>query len=221
MNDPFTLAERLALTAELAALAGEVGSSELAYNAAVLRTGALLESGDSGGAERALANAERLAGELRQPFYMWFARMERTMLAVMRGTPDAEAQVLATFELGTAAGQPDAPGVFGAQMYRIRHEPRPARRAHDAVRANVEAMPHMPVWRAALTWLYSETDQVAAAREQVDILRINGFDHPPSTVWGAYMVYLSGAVCDLHDPSAAAAFYDRLHPVAGQVFVVG
>ena len=75
MNDPFTLAERLALTGELTALAGEVGSSELAWHAAVHRTGALLESGDIGGAERALAEVERLAGELRQPFYTWWARI--------------------------------------------------------------------------------------------------------------------------------------------------
>jgi hypothetical protein len=107
MNDPFTLAERLALTAELAALAGEVGSSELAWHAAFHRTDALLESGDIDGAERALAEVERLAGELRQPFYTWWARMGWTMLAVMRGAPDAEALVLATFELGTAGGQPD------------------------------------------------------------------------------------------------------------------
>ncbi len=121
MNDPFTLAERLALTGELTALAAEVGSSELAWHAAVYRTGALLESGDIGGAERALAEVERLAGELRQPFYTWWARTGRTMLAVMRGAPDAEAQILATFELGTAAGQPDAPVVFGAQLGALRH----------------------------------------------------------------------------------------------------
>ncbi len=220
-GDPFTLAERIELTAELAALAGEVSSSELAYNAAFLRTRALLESGDIGGAERALVDTERLAGELRQPFYMWFARMERTMLAVMRGAPDSEALARATFELGTAAGQPDAPVVFGAQMYGIRENQGRLSELTGAVRANVDAMPHIPTFRASLTWLYCDTDQAAAAREQVDILRINGFDHPPSSVWGGYMVYLSGAVCDLHDRSAAAVFYDRLRLVAGQVVTVG
>src|SRR6185295_10051062 len=46
ISDPFTLAERLALTAELAALAEELGSSELAWNASWHRGGALLESAD-------------------------------------------------------------------------------------------------------------------------------------------------------------------------------
>ena len=45
------------------------------------------------------------------------------------------------------------------------------------MRANVDAMPHMPAWRAVLARLYTETDQLEQAREQVDILRANGFDH--------------------------------------------
>src|SRR6185436_17278352 len=105
-----------ALTGELTALAGAVGSNELAWQAAVHHTSALLESGDIGGAERALAEGERLAGALRQPNFTWWVRTGRTMLAVMRGAPDAEAQIFATFELGTAAGQPDAATVFGGQL---------------------------------------------------------------------------------------------------------
>src|SRR5262249_4995329 len=50
INDPFTLAERLNLTAELAALAARIGSSELSLLAAYHRASALLESGDMSGA---------------------------------------------------------------------------------------------------------------------------------------------------------------------------
>jgi class 3 adenylate cyclase len=220
INDPFTLAERLALTAELAALAGELGSSELAWHAAFHRAGAVLESGDIDDAERTLAEMERLAGKLRQPFYIWFARMGRTMLAVMRGTPDAEAQVFAAFELGTAGGQPDAPVGFGAQMFPLRQNQGRLAELTDALRANVEAMPHAPSWRAALAALYSETDQVAEAREQVDILRAGGFDPPLNWAWMTYMSRLSEAVCHLHERSAAAVLYQHLRPLAGQVYVL-
>src|SRR6185503_16585356 len=104
MNDPYTLTERLALTARLAALAEELGSIDLAYHAALHRTGALFESGDIAGAEHGLADVERLAGELRQPFYTWFALMGRAMLAIMRGAADGEAQAFRAFEVGTAGG---------------------------------------------------------------------------------------------------------------------
>jgi class 3 adenylate cyclase len=220
MNDPFSLAERLELTAELATVAEELGSSELAWHAAFHRTGALLESGDIGGAERALAAVERLAGELRQSFYTWFAHLGRTMLAVMRGDPDAEAQVFTAFQLGTAGGQPDAPTALGAQLFPVRQNQGRLAELADAVRANVEAMPHLPSWPAVLAALYTETDQVVEARKQIEILRANNFDHPLNWSWTAYMKSLSEAVYDLQERSAAAVLYERLRPVAAQVDVV-
>jgi len=219
MNDPFTLAERLALTGELTALAGEVGSSELARHATVHRTGALLESGDIGGAERALAEGERLAGELRQPNYTWWAHVGRTMLAVMRGAPDAEAQIFATFELGTAGGQPEAATVFGPQLNRLRHNQGRDGELAEVLRANVDAMPHWPLFRAFLARLYTETDQLEQAREQVDIMRANGFDPPLNWTWATPITALSEAVSDLDDRAAAAVLYELLRPVTRQVYV--
>ncbi len=218
MSNPFTLAKRLELTAELVALAGEVGSSELAWHAAFHRTDALLESGDIDGAERVLAEVERLAGELRQPFYTWWAHSGRTMLAVMRGAPDAEAQVLATYELGMANG--DASIVFGGQLASLMNNQGRNAELIDTIRTNVETQPHIGAWRAVLARLYSETDQLAEAREQVDVLRVNDFDLPLNWTWVGYMVTLSEAVWDLHDMLAATVLYERLRPVAGQVSVV-
>ncbi len=219
INDPFTLAERLDLTAELAALAAQVGSSELAWHAAYHRAGALLESGDIAGAEQSLAEVERLAGELRQPFYMYTARQGRTMFAVMRGAPDAEAEAFATFELGMAAGQPDAAEGFGAQIYVLRHYQGRLAELIDVLRANAEAQPHHPAWRAVLARACCDTDQVAEARAQIDILRVNGFDDPPNCTWTGTMVALSEVVSDLQDRAAAAVLYERLRPIAGQVEV--
>jgi len=219
INDPFTLAERLELTAELAALAAQVGSSELAWHAAHHLVGARLESGDIIGAEQSLAEVERLAGELRQPFYMYNARQGRTMFAVMRGAPDAEAEAFATFELGMAAGQPDAAEGFGAQIYVLRHYQGRLAELIDVLRANAEAQPHMAAWRAVLARACCDTDQLAEARAQVDILRVNGFDDPPNCTWTATMVALSEVVSDLEDRAAAAALYERLRAIAGQAEV--
>src|SRR4029453_1263896 len=111
--------------------------------------------------------------------------------------------------LGTAVGQPDAPASMGAQLYNLRRNQGRLGELAGGVRANLEALPHAPVWGAALALVYWETDQIAAAREQVDFLRATGFDHPPNWTWAAYMVCLSEAVCELHDRSAAAILYDR------------
>jgi class 3 adenylate cyclase len=222
--DPFTLAERLGLIDELGALARELGSSELAWHAALHRTCALLESGDVEGAERALVEVERLAGQLRQPFYTWFARIEQTGFAVMRGAPDAEAQVFATFELGMAGGQPDAPVALAGQLAILRHNQGRYAELADVVRANMEAMTHnSSLARAALARFYCEMDQCVEAREQVEILRANDFYHPLNWSFGAYLTNVGEVVSDLHDRSAAASLYERLRPLAGQVLaaVVG
>jgi len=220
INDPFTLDTRGELSAELTALAGESGSREVGWHAAYHRTAVALESGDIVGANGALAELERLAAELRQPFYVWVARVGRGMLAGMRGAPDAEEQAVAAFELGTGGGQPDALIAFGAQLSNIRHNQGRLGELADAIRANVDAQPHVPAWRAALVRLYFETDQVAEARKQVDILRVNGFENPLNWLWTGYVVTLSEVVSQLHDASAAAVLYERLRPIAAQVDVL-
>src|SRR5262249_44012338 len=214
--DPFTLAERLDLTAELVALAARVGSSELAWHAAWHRVGALLESGDIVGAEQSLAEVERVAGELRQPFYKWYAQLGRAMLAILRGAPDAEAEAVAAFELGMAGGQPDAADAFGAQVYTLRSVQGRLAEFLDILRANADAQPHVPAWRALLAQAYCDTDQMAEARAQVDALRIGGFDDPPSVQWTGTMVALSHVVSDLQNRVAAAVLYERMQPIANQ-----
>ena len=197
-----------------------MGSNEVAWHAAIHRSGALLESGEITDAERALAEAERLAGELRQPFYAWFTRMGRTMLAVMRGDADAEAQALATFELGTAAGQPDAPAAWMVQLVNIRHNQGRFVELVDAMQAALDAYTHSTsVVRASLARIYVDLDRAAEAREQIDILRRDDFRPPVNWMWTGYMVNLSDAVCYVRDASAAAVVYAALLPVAGQVDV--
>lgn len=216
-NNPFTLAERLALTAELAALAREAGSIELAWHAAFHRAGALLESGDITGAEDAVDESERLAAELRQPFYIWIAGLMRGMLLILRGDPDAERQARVTFELAAAGGQPDAAAAFGAQLNSIRLDQGRAAEMIDALRALTDAMPHISSWRSALAGVYSECDRLDDVREQIEALRVAGFDHALDWAWGAYMMDASTAVCAVADTTAAAVLYERLCSLAPQV----
>jgi tetratricopeptide (TPR) repeat protein len=219
-NDPFTLAERLEMTADLLQLASGLGSSELQWHAAYHRTGALLESGDLAGAEQGLADVERFAAQLRQPFYTWIARLGRTMFAIMRGAPDAEAEVYAACEVGMAGGQPDAAIVMAPQLFMLRYDQGRLAEHTDIVRSSVEAQPHIPGHRAALALVFSEQDRMAEAREQLDILRIAGFELPPDWTWMVYAARLSEAVCDLQDRTTAAVLYEQIRPLARQVDVL-
>jgi hypothetical protein len=108
INDPMTLKERRLLSAELRELARNLEDFELEFFAACQATGVLLESGDIRGAEGALQVLQRSARELRQPFYVWRAQIERTMWSIMCGEPNAEQQAFAALKIGTEGGQPEA-----------------------------------------------------------------------------------------------------------------
>lgn len=216
ISDPFTLAERLELTSELATLAGRLGSSEFAYHAAFHRISADFESGNIEDAERGLAELARLARQLRQPFYVWWSSCGLAALAIMRGDPDAEAQAFATFEMGMANGQLDAGIVLGVHLVNLRYLQGRNGELIDMVRANVESQPHITAWRTVLARLYTTTDQLAHAREHVAVLATNGFEFPINWGWPGAIAALAEVVTDLDDPASAAIVYEQLRPVAGQ-----
>ncbi len=219
VNVPTALAERLALTAEMEVLAERSGSIETRWTAAYHRFGALLESGDIVRAEQMLARLQELIPKLRQPYFNWATSLASSMLCVMRGTPDAEQQVSAAFELGRASGQPDANMVRLGQLFVIRRDQGRYGEQVEPLRQLVQAQPHLPVWGATLAGLYCETDQLDAARAQVALLAANGFHLLVDWTWPSVVMSLAQVASDLGDQTLAEHFYPQLRKVAGQVGV--
>ena len=219
INAPTAFTERLALTAEMEALAERSGSIETRWTAAYHRFGALLESGDIVRAEQMLVRLRELIPKLRQPYFNWATSLAGAMLGVMRGTPDAEQQVSAAFELGRASGQPDANMVRLGQMFVIRRDQGRYGEQVEPLRQLVQAQPHLPVWGATLAGLYCETDQLDQARAQVAMLAANGFQLPVDWTWPSAVMSLAQVASDLGDQTLAEHFYPQLRKVAGQVGV--
>jgi hypothetical protein len=151
-----------------------------------------------------IARMHELATELRQPFFAWRASNARTMLSIMRGATDAEQQLFATFELGKAAGQPDAGTNFNAQLSVLRSDQGRSRELTDAIRATAEAQPHNQAWRAALAHLYCETDRLDEARKVMDLFAATGFAIQMKWNSAVSMLWLASACADLDDRNAAA-----------------
>ncbi len=219
ISDPSTVAERLALTADLDELATRLDNTEMKFHAAFHRAGALLEAGDGDGAQQALARMEIAAAELREPFYRWWGPLGRAMWSTLRGLPTAEQDAFAALEVGTAAGMPDASNAFAAIMANIRGYQGRHEELLDGVRSYVEAQPYMVAWRAALAWNLCETERLAEAREQFDRLGSMDFAVPLNWLWGSAMDSLAWVCGDLGDREAAAILYPRIAPVAEQVSV--
>jgi class 3 adenylate cyclase/tetratricopeptide (TPR) repeat protein len=219
INVPAALDERLTLTAELEALAERSGSIETLWSVAYHRFGASLESGDIVRAEQMLARLRELIPKLRQPYFNWATSLAGAMLCVMRGTPDAEQQVLAAFELGRASGQPDANMVHLGQLFVIRRDQGRFGELVEPLRQIVQAQPHLPVWGATLAGLYCETDQLDQARAQMATLAEKDFELPVDWTWPSVVMSIAQVASDLGDQTLAAHFYRQLQKVAGQVGV--
>lgn len=220
LNEPTMLAERLALTAEVEALADDLGSLELSSRAAYQRARTLLESGDPIGAESAMARSEQLRHQLRVPTMICVALVARAGWSIMRGAPDAEQQALAAYELGHSFGEPFAGAFLAAQLFEIRYRQGRCAEIAEAVRAHAESMPQVPAFRAGLALLYCESHRLTEAREQFERLVASGFDLPLDSTWAGAMFHLSEVCGALHDARAAEVLYAKLEPLAGQVAIV-
>jgi class 3 adenylate cyclase/tetratricopeptide (TPR) repeat protein len=221
INDPTTLKERLALTAEQGTLADEVISLEMRWAAAYQRMGALLESADIGGAEQMLSRMKELASKLRQPFFSWATGHALAMISVMAGASSAEEEVRTAFELGTAGGQPDAKMAYVSQLSVVRRDQGRHGELIEQLRGFAESFSHLPVWRVILAGLYCETDELEKARCEIDKLAAYDFKISLDWTWPSTVTSLAQICSDLADRKLAAIFYPQLQSVAGQVGVTG
>jgi class 3 adenylate cyclase/tetratricopeptide (TPR) repeat protein len=221
INDPTTLKERLALTAEQGRLADELESLEIRWAAAWHRMGTLLESGDAEGTREMLSRMKQLASELRQPFFNWTTNHALAMMLVMHGAPDAEREVAAAFELGTRLGQPDARLWYLSQLSVIRRDQGRHAELIEPLRNFADSLSHMPVWRVVLAGLYCETDQLDEARAQVDKLAVCDFKISSDWTWASAVINLAQICHDLGNQDLAALYYPQLRSVADQVGVSG
>jgi hypothetical protein len=221
INDPTTLQERLALTAEQGRLADELGSLEIRWAAAWQRMGTLLESGDVDGSREMLSRMKQLASELRQPFFTWTSDHALAMMSIMAGAPDAERQVTAAFELGTRSGQPDARTWYVGQLTVIRRDQGRHIELIEPLRDFADSFAHMAVWRIALAGLYCEADQLDEARAQIGKLTACDFKIPSDWTWASAVINLAQICYDLGNQDLAALLFPHLRSVADQVGVSG
>jgi tetratricopeptide (TPR) repeat protein len=143
------------------------------------------------------------------------------MLSTLRGSPDAEQQALAAFEMGKRSGQPDAMFLLSAQLAEIRLTQGRTDEIVDAMRSMVESHPHLPVLRAVLSYFYSEADRRDEARAEFDVFGNIGFKLPLDWLWSIGVTSLASVCAALHDEGAAFLIYPQVLPFANRVGVGG
>lgn len=222
--EPENLEERLALGAELPGAAEAAGDPEMQLQGYLLAVPDLLEVGQVGGARRSIESFVRLAGELRQPLYLWHAARLRTLCAYFDGDLEAMER-LADEALAIAVRA----GINGADVLHVSHIQflRREQGRYDEVEGPIlEIVSRYPrlaeSWRLALANVYAQTGRAGEARRELGALTGSGVAAAGRGLFTiAVMALLTEAVVAIEDGERAAELYGRLLPYAGRCIVNG
>lgn len=219
---PDTQAERLANTAELLALADQLGDDAARSRALALRFRVAMEAADVAEAGRCLEANQRLAAELGQPTLRWFVELQRTARSLFAGQLE-EARRLAQ-DAGRSSGQPEALSFYVWQQAVVRFEQGRLGEMLDPIRQAATDYPGVSSAKSLLALANAELDRADQARAVYEELAAGEFAQVPvDAVWLRCLTDCAAVSAYLGDAARAAALYRLLAPYGDQlpVFVVG
>lgn len=211
------LPERVGLCERLHNIAQALESPRWQYTSATSRFQAAMESGDLDLADRCLALMRSTMDELRQPLLHAYLLMRESVRAIVGGDL-ARGEVLATecFELGQAAGQPDALTFYFSQLISLRFHQGRLGELEAIVAQESAANVGLPSLQAALAVLYCEIGEMDKARSQFEDLadRHDSLLHDLS--WLVMTALLADVCFQLADADRAQRLHAVLEPYRAQ-----
>lgn len=215
--------ERVAAAQEARRLAAQAGDHAAEIDASAWTLFDHFEMGDMAAWQSGMADYERAAEALREPFPLYVGACMRTMHALLEGR-FAEVEDLARHTLGIGARMPglDAGGVHGVQMFTLRREQGRLAELGPVVRQIVQGSADAKLWRPGLALVYVELGELDDARREFELLARDDFAAVARDgVWMASTAYLAEVCCALADAARAAPLYERLRPHAGRNLLAG
>lgn len=173
--------ERLTGATEMVQLAREEGISELVLTGCAWRIADFLEMGEIAAVDAEIATFTRLATDLRQPFYLWWAAVFRVMRALLDGRfTEVETLAQQAAVIGRRAPNQGAiQAAFGAQILVLSLAQGQLQKLQDRFTHAVAQFPGVPTWRSALALLYCETGREVDARREFAHLAADNFSSLP------------------------------------------
>ena len=220
---------RLEESQELHDLAKRLGDLELELRAHAYRLVSRLQLGDIHGVDSDLDAYERLAGELRQPGYLWHVPLYRAMRAMIDGRFD-EAEELAARALagGERAEEPLSAMLHATQDSQVRRM-RASREDLEVLERSLALLedlakryPAIPAWRCSLAATHAYLGNTREARSALESLATAGFDAlPVDTQRVLSLALLAEVAAFVGDAPRAEELYQLLEPYDGLVIVAG
>jgi DNA-binding winged helix-turn-helix (wHTH) protein/tetratricopeptide (TPR) repeat protein len=215
---PDHVEERLEVATELVRTAQETGDKSMGLAGLEIRMGVLLLLGDIPAADREIEAAARLAEEIRQPVYSWFAMWWRGSRALCDGRL-AEADRLreAALALGQRIQHPGAMAIAHGQSIWLAAERGGTSEAFlEGFQFLLDHYPPAAVaLRAGEAALRADSGDVEEARRAFDALAAQDFiDIPRDEHWLVTLTTLAQACASLGDVPRARRLYELLRPFA-------
>jgi class 3 adenylate cyclase len=213
-----TLQERKQVSDELADLVQHLDDPRLIFWASLRRMVVGMQAGQRSQVEASLAAIRTLAVSVPQPVIVWTQlKLESNWALVQGDLQAAEQWATKAYELGTAAGEPDALISFTGQLSRIRlFQGRFGELAERTLQRSAEPDSLMS-WRAAAAMALIESGREEEARE---LLLAADFDARGDETWLIAMILWAEACSRLRVVDRASEIYELLAPVPAQ-FVAG
>lgn len=213
---PDSLDGRLHAATQMVRLAERLGDGEMSFHAHRFRFMDLLEKGAIAPLEREFELCERLAGQLRQPYYWWYIDTFRALRAFLDGRfEDCERLAHQAADVGRQAQNQNVMQILGVQIFAVRREQGRLPELGEAIRGFIDSYPNLPAWRAALAVTCAETGEEDLARAELDRFAADGFATlPRDTFWLGAMAGLADVCAILRDTESAPVLYRLLKPLA-------
>ena len=213
---PDTLRERQRLANELVELAQRLDDPRLSFWAAVRSEMVGTEAGDRSQVESGLATVRALAASVPEPYMAYFRLALESSWAVVQGDLQASEQwAIQAYEVGTAAGEPDAVMMFGALLFLVRSsQGRSGELVEQVVQLTGEP-DSVAAWRAAAALALIESGREDEARE---LALAEDFQSIPWDQTWFIAMFLWADVCSrLRVLDRAGELYELLAPFSGQL----
>jgi DNA-binding SARP family transcriptional activator len=178
---------------------------------------ARLERGEVAEAGRLLDAFEEIADRLRQPIYLWQAKLFRTMQAQLRGAFEpAERLAMEALELGQRAQDPDALTLFATQIGLLRLEQGRLGEIEPLVRQFLDQDIPDPNWETARGFIAATLGRTDEARRELERVVIDDGlrSLPRNFVWLAHLALLSESAAMLGHAEGAGVLYRLMLPFA-------
>jgi DNA-binding winged helix-turn-helix (wHTH) protein len=216
---PDDLDARLSAARTMRELAEQVGDREMALHGHRFHLLDSLQLGDRAAIDTDLAACTRLAEELRQPYYRWYAGYLHAMRALLESRfADAEQLAAAAYAIGQRAESENVAHLYGAQVFWIRREQGRLAETEATMRSFIERFPALPSWRAGLALVFANVGRHAEAKAQIDLIAADDFAALPRNVfWLVAMAVISDVCAATGDKRRSQVVYRLLAPYGDHV----